>query len=183
MSDSTGDVPEPMPPDWLESEEVRSILEDHLDETDYQIYRVLNRDGRISDTELGERVGLSRTAARRRRKKMQEEGVLDVLAVLILQSADLAYADVRVTFDPGASREQTRAFIDDLLQEELIYEIDEYMGEYDLLVRAWHGSLQRLKGYVTELLQDDDVVGDYEMSPVIKTEKAWHKVIDDGPAE
>lgn len=167
--------------DWLADEEMQEILEEHLDKTDYQIYRVLNKNGRVSDTELGEKVGLSRTAVRRRRDNLQKEGVLDVIAVLILQSADLAYADIRVSFEPGASREEIREFIEGILYEELIYEIDEYMGEYDLLIRAWHGSLQRLKSYISKLLQNHDVIDSYEMTPVIRTEKAWHKVLDNGP--
>lgn len=167
--------------EWIEGGEVQKVLEEQLDKIDYQIYRVLNQNGRISDTELGEKVGLSRTAVRRRRENLQEEGVLDVLAVLILQGADLAYADVRVSFDPGATREEIQEFVDGILYDELIYEIDEYMGEYDLLIRTWHASLERLKSYTTELLQNHDVIDSYEMTPVIKTQKAWHKVLDNGP--
>lgn len=164
---------------WVKNDEVKSILEETLDETDYQIYRVLNENGRISDTDLAERVGLSRTAVRRRREKLQEAGMLDILAVLILQEADLAYADVRIRLSPDPTTEEIEAFIDDLLYEELIYEIDEYMGEYDLLVRVWHASLKQLKRYVIEKLQNHDVVESYRTDPVIKTKKAWHKVLDD----
>lgn len=179
--DQEDTVFQPGSDEWLDDGEVQAVLEEHLDKVDYQIYRVLNENGRISDTELGEKVGLSRTAVRRRREKLQEEGVLDVLAVLILQGADLAYADIRVTFDPSADREEIREFIDGILYDELIYEIDEYMGGYDLLIRAWHASLQRLKSYISKLLQDHSVIDSYEMTPVIKTEKAWHKVLDNGP--
>lgn len=164
--------------EWIENDEVRTILEESLDETDYQIYRVLNQDGRISDTEIAERVGLSHTAVRRRREKLVEEGVLDVLAVLILQEADLAYADVRVKLSQEPTPEEIEAFVQDLLYEELIYEIDEYMGRYDLLVRVWHSSLRNLKQYVNEQLQTRTEVESYEIEPVIKTRKAWHKVID-----
>lgn len=164
--------------EWIENEEVRSILKESLDETDYHIYRVMNEDGRVSDTEIADRVGLSRTAIRRRREKLVDEGVLDVLAVLILQEADLAYADVRVTLSQDPTPEELEAFVQDLLYEELIYEIDEYMGEYDLLVRVWHSSLRNLKQYVNEHLQTRSEVESYDIEPVIKTRKAWHKVIE-----
>lgn len=163
---------------WMESETVKQILTEHLDEKDYEIYRALKEDGRISDTELGERVGLSRTAAARRREILEEEGIIEVLAVLVLQAADLAYADVRVAFTPSASRTQLDAFIEDLLYEEEIYEIDEYIGgEYDLLLRVWSGSMQHINEYVRDRLQADGVVDHYELQPVSKTRKAWHKII------
>lgn len=163
--------------EWLDNEKVKRILKEHLDETDYRIYKALNEDGRISDTELGERVGLSRTAARRRRKNLEEKGFVDVLGVLVLQKADFAYADVFVTLDAGVGADELEAFIEDAQNEELIYEIEEYMGKYDLLLRVWHASLSDVKTYLRSKLQDNDAVESYETIPITKTHKAWHKAI------
>lgn len=166
--------------EWLENDKVRAILKEHLDETDYRIYKALNEDGRMSDTEIGERVGLSRTAARRRRKNLQENGLVDVIGVLVLQEAKFAYADVFVTLESGVSSDELDTFVDDVQSEELIYEIEEYMGKYDLLLRVWHASLSDIKEYLREQLQDNDVVESYEAIPVTKTHKAWHKkIVDD----
>jgi Lrp/AsnC family leucine-responsive transcriptional regulator len=173
-------APQATPADeWLDNDKVKQILKEHLDETDYRIYKALNEDGRMSDTEIGERVGLSRTAARRRRKKLQDEGLVDVLGVLVLQEADLAYADVFVTLDSGVDSAELDAFLDAVKGEELIYEIEEYMGRYDLLLRVWHASLSDVKTYLRSLLQDDDAVENYETIPVTKTHKAWHKTLDE----
>lgn len=166
--------------EWLENEKVKRILREYLDETDYRIYKELNRDGRISDTELGDRVGLSRTAARRRRKKLQNEGLVDVLGVLVLQEANLAYADAFVTLNSDLSQDDFDEFIAEVAGEELIYEIDEYMGEYDLLLRVWHASLSDIKSYLRNKLQAYDVVESYDTVPVTKTHKAWHKVLSNG---
>ncbi|MXR19295.1 Lrp/AsnC family transcriptional regulator [Halobacterium bonnevillei] len=173
-------APQATPADeWLDNDKVKQILKEHLDETDYRIYKALNEDGRMSDTEIGERVGLSRTAARRRRKKLQDEGLVDVLGVLVLQEADLAYADVFVTLDSGVGSAELDSFLDAVKGEELIYEIEEYMGRYDLLLRVWHASLSDVKTYLRSLLQDDDAVENYETIPVTKTHKAWHKTLDE----
>jgi Lrp/AsnC family leucine-responsive transcriptional regulator len=173
-------APQATPADeWLENDKVKQILKEHLDETDYRIYKALNEDGRMSDTEIGERVGLSRTAARRRRKKLQDEGLVDVLGVLVLQEADLAYADVFVTLDSSVGSEELDGFLDAVKGEELIYEIEEYMGRYDLLLRVWHASLSDVKTYLRSLLQDNDAVENYETIPVTKTHKAWHKTLDE----
>lgn len=157
---------------------VQAILEEHLDEKDYRIFKALNEDGRISDTELAERVGLSRTAARRRRKKLQNEGIVDILAVIVLQEAGLAYADVRVTLDSSVSQAERAALIETLLDEELIYSIDSCLGDYDLFVRVWHATLDNVKTYLWELFEGEDAVAEYQTTPVVKTWKAWDKELD-----
>ena len=134
----------------------------------------------MSDTEIGERVGLSRTAARRRRKKLQDEGLVDIIGVLVMQEAELAYADVFVTLDSSVGVGELDAFVEEVKDEELIYEIEEYMGKYDLLLRVWHASLSDVKTYLRSMLQDHEAVESYETIPVTKTHKAWHKTFSNG---
>lgn len=55
----------------MEDEDARTI-----DPTDYRILRELMRDGRMSDVHLGDRVHLSSTATARRRKILEEQGVI-----------------------------------------------------------------------------------------------------------
>lgn len=47
-----------------------------LDEADYRILRALSEDGRASDVVIGERVHLSSSSVARRRKVMEESGVI-----------------------------------------------------------------------------------------------------------
>lgn len=172
---SEGEV-DPRPP--TSEGTVQAILEEYLDEKDYRIFKALNDDGRMSDTELAERVDLSRTAARRRRKKLQNEGIMDILAVIVLQEADLAYADVRVTLDKHVTQAERTALIAKLLDEELIYSIDSCLGDYDLFVRVWNTSLDDVKNYLWELFEQEEAVAEYRTTPVVKTWKAWDKELD-----
>lgn len=165
-------------PDPLTDESIKELITERLDEIDYEIYRILNENGRISDTELGDRVGLSRTAVRRRRKRLQEENVLKIVAVLELGEIDLDYADVRVSLTPETTCDEIDAFLEFLLEQDLVYEVDEYLGETDMLVRVWHTSLRRLKDYVNELMHYSDVVEEYEIVPVVETHKTWHSEIE-----
>jgi len=48
-----------------------------LDPTDRQILRILQSDGRISNTDLADRIGLSATATADRLKRLQREGVIE----------------------------------------------------------------------------------------------------------
>lgn len=156
----------------------QAILEEYLDETDYQIFKALNEDGRMSDTELAERTGLSRTAVSRRREKLQENGILDILAVIVLQETNLAYADASIVLEQTATADQRNALIEDLIDAEMIYSVDSCMGPYDVFVRAWHGSLGELKSYLWELLEERNCIEEYQIIPVVDTWKAWDKQLD-----
>lgn len=104
--------------------------------------------------------------------------MLKIIGVLVLQEVDLSYADVQVTLSPDASNKAIDEFISHLADQELVYEVDEYLGRSDVLVRVWHASLQDIKSYVTELMQRE-IVEEFEITPIIKTHKAWHSKIDD----
>lgn len=156
----------------------QAILEEYLDEYDYRIFEALNENGRMSDTELAERVDLSRSAVRQRRQNLTESGILEVLAVIVLQEANLAYGDVRIRVDQTANPEKRELLINKFIDAELVYSVDSCIGEYDLFVRAWHASLGDLKSYLWEMLSGDDAVEDYEITPVVKTWKAWNRELN-----
>lgn len=156
----------------------RTILENQLDEDDYKIFEALNENGRMSDTELAERVGLSRTAVRRRRENLIESGILKVLAVIVLQEADLAYADIRISLHSSATSTDRNELIETLVDAELIYSVNSVLGEHDLFVRGWHASLGDLKSYFWGLLEDKPIVDDYEITPVVNTWKAWDRELN-----
>ena len=156
----------------------QQILEEYLDEHDYRIFQKLNEDGRISDTELAEAVGLSRSAVRRRRENLIEGGAVDVLAVIVLQELDLAYADVLVSLRKDTPATKRSDLISKLIDEELIYSLDSCLGQYDLFVRLWHESLSDVKSYTWELFADESIVKSYEVVPMVHTWKAWDKELD-----
>lgn len=179
MSGPTSPEPETISDDAdRDPDTPQAILEDQLDEADYQIFTALNENGRMSDTELAERVGLSRTAVRRRREKLTEEGILQVLAVIVLQEADLSYADVRISLDKGATAAERDDLIESLVDADLIYSVDSCLGEFDVFARGWHASLEAIKSYFWELLEDHDIVATYDITPVTRTWKAWDRALD-----
>ena len=169
---------EPSDSDAPASDTPEAILEDQLDEADYRIFQALNENGRMSDTELADRVNLSRTAVRRRRENLMDSGFLRVLAVIVLQEAGLAYADVRIELDQSVGAAERDALIEMLIDADLIYTLHSCIGDYDLLVQTWHASLNNLKSYVWELLDDQPAVASYDLTPVVKTWKAWDQELD-----
>jgi len=161
--------------EWIEDPRVVELLEDRMDHKDYLIFRELNENGRLSDTELAERVDLSRTAARRRRKRLQEEGILEIFALLVFKQADYAYAEVQITYDTTVSTERIDEFIRTLLDDGLVYEVAECMGEYDLMIRVWQSSLDEVNAHVRDHLHDNDVVESYTVVPITNSYKMFHR--------
>jgi len=178
MSGFAGSEPEEDTTEERSPHSPQTILEDRLDEDDYKIFEALNENGRMSDTELAERVGLSRTAVRRRRENLVDSGILKVLAVIVLQEANLAYADVRISLRSSASSADRDDLIKELVDADLIYSVDSVLGEFDLFARGWHASLGELKSYFWELLEDETIVAEYEITPVVDTWKAWDRELD-----
>jgi Lrp/AsnC family leucine-responsive transcriptional regulator len=58
-----------------------------LDRTDRRIVEAMQQDGRISNLELAEKVGLSPTPCSRRVKRLEESGIIDRHVTLLNQSA------------------------------------------------------------------------------------------------
>lgn len=161
--------------EWIEDPRVVELLEERIDHKDYLIFRELNKDGRLSDTELAERVGLSRTATRRRRKNLQENGILEIFALLVFKEADYTYAEVQISYSTTASHDQIDEFIRGFLDDGLVYEVAECVGEYDLMIRVWQSSLNDINAHVRDLLQNNDVVESYTIVPITNSYKMFHR--------
>ncbi len=56
-----------------------------MDETNKDILRLLSHDGRMSFTEIGEQLGISRVAVMKRVKKLEEEGIIHGYKAIIHQ--------------------------------------------------------------------------------------------------
>lgn len=65
---------------WLD------ILKDRLSYTDIKLIELLNTDGRISDSELARKLGVSISTIRIRRRLLENKGVLKVVGVIILKT-------------------------------------------------------------------------------------------------
>jgi len=60
-------------------------VRDALDRTDFRVLRALVEDGRAADVSLGEQVNLSSTAVSRRRKLLEEKGIVSGYTAVIDQ--------------------------------------------------------------------------------------------------
>lgn len=114
-------------------------MEDHhqLDEIDRRILRELRLDGRLSNTKLAEKVGLSTTPCWNRVRALEERGVIEGYTALLSQQS-LGYPDtviIEVTLDRHD---------DDIFEKfgQALADLPEVMeaylltGEYDYLIKV-----------------------------------------------
>ncbi|WP_342116848.1 Lrp/AsnC family transcriptional regulator [Pseudoduganella sp. OTU4001] len=110
---------------------------EQLDEIDRKILRELRRDGRLSNTKLAEKVGLSTTPCWNRVRAMEERGVIEGYTALLSQQA-LGLPDI-VIIEVTLDRHD-----DDMLHRfgEALSDLPEVMeaylltGEYDYLIKV-----------------------------------------------
>ena len=153
---------------------LKGIVKDKLDEMDIKIYRLLRDNGRLSDTELAQKLGVSITTARRRRMELQKKGYLQVIGLLYFSPMDIAYGDVIVKINLQAPVEDVIQFIKECTNAPYIYEVTEYMGNY-IFLGFYERDLERLNYRIHRFLHQRKVVEDYEIHIATWTPKAWNK--------
>ena len=108
-----------------------------LDKYDLQILNALQKDGRISNVHLAERVSLSESACLRRVRALEETGVIDRYAALVSQPKVGLSGNVFVHIGLHREEESELAAF-----EEAVRNIPEVMecylmtGEFDYLLRV-----------------------------------------------
>ncbi len=107
-----------------------------LDRKEREILHILQTEGRISNVELAERVGLSESPCFRRVKKLEEEGFIDgYLARLDQRKLGLqvtAFVQVSLEKDDRSQR----AFMTRVEAEEHIVECHAMSGSHDFLLKV-----------------------------------------------
>lgn len=108
-----------------------------LRKTERSILRELQRNGRISNVELAERVGLSESPTLRRVRQLENEGVIrHYAAVLDRRRLGLdVMAFIQVNLDQRTEVD-TRRFLDAVRDEPRIVECCAMSGNYDYLLKV-----------------------------------------------
>ena len=86
-----------------------------VDQIDIRILRVLQRDGRISNTELAEEVGLSNSACHRRLKRLVDQSIISSFVALV----DARAVDLKSTV---------------FVEIKLVKQVDEVLEEFERAV-------------------------------------------------
>jgi DNA-binding Lrp family transcriptional regulator len=100
-----------------------------MDDTDKKIIELLKDDSRACYGEIGEKVGLSEGAVRKRIKTLTDQGVIRKFTVKIA-IADGAQAITLLAINPAQPTQEVSKKIQTIQNVEITYEVS---GEYDIV--------------------------------------------------
>ena len=100
-----------------------------MDETDRQIIKILKNDARAGYVEIGNQVGLSEGAVRKRIKTLTDDGVIRRFTVKV-GVAEGAQAITLLATNPAYPTQEVSKRIQEIPNVEIIYEVT---GEYDIV--------------------------------------------------
>ncbi|MFD1109100.1 Lrp/AsnC family transcriptional regulator [Pseudoroseomonas ludipueritiae] len=141
----------------------------HLDSFDLRLLFALQDDARLTNQQLGERVGLSASQCSRRRAALEAAGFIRgyraELAAEALGLRVLAFIQVTLTAHSGTN---SRRFRDLLAMVEEIQEAYAMTGDTDYLLKAIVPDLKGLSRLVNETLLAHDSVARVRSSIVLE---------------
>ncbi len=108
-----------------------------LDRIDRRILRILQQEGRIAFTELGERVGLSTTPCTERVRRLERDGVITGyharLAPAAVKASLLVFVEISLAYTSGDIFEEFRRAA---LKLPHVLECHLVSGDFDYLIKA-----------------------------------------------
>ena len=146
-------------------------MKKRLSKKDWQIIRLLKENARMSDAEIGRRIGLSKSAVRWRRINLQRKGCLFISAYVRFDKLNYSYAFILLKLKPEVSGDQIRVLKRKLMEHEHTFEVYEVWGDYDILVGVFGEDISDLRKSVTKLIRGEDCIHDYKVLFGIKTLK------------
>ncbi|WP_183611682.1 Lrp/AsnC family transcriptional regulator [Novosphingobium hassiacum] len=128
-----------------------AIPDRQLDQFDRKIIELLSRDGRMSVTELAEKVGLSKTPCQVRLKRLVDDGVIKgfraVLDMALLGLDHIAFTEVKLS----DTREQALAeFNRGVMAIPEIEECHMIAGNFDYLMKVRTADIRRFRTVLGE---------------------------------
>jgi len=110
---------------------------DAIDKIDRAILDALQRDGRLSNVQLADQVGLSESACLRRVRLLEQNGIIDRYVMLVNQAAigKPGTVFVRVTLE-GQQKEKLQQFEEQVAVVSEVMECYLMSGDFDYLLRV-----------------------------------------------
>jgi DNA-binding Lrp family transcriptional regulator len=148
-----------------------------LDQFDLKLLAALEADGRLTNAELAERVGLSAPQCSRRRVRLEETGIIESYSAR-LNAGRLGIgllALIQVTLSPH-SKENTKIFRDFVNGVVMKQEAYALTGDADYLVKVAAPDLSGLARIINDLILPQASVAHVKSSIVLTTLKDSHRL-------
>ena len=139
-----------------------------LDEMDRRIIRLLQHDGRMSNTDIARQLGVTETTVRKRIGQLLDEGLMNIVAVPTPEAVGMSLSSIiGVSVDLTAMHrvgDAIRAY------PQVRY-VGMSAGRYDLIIEAFFSNQEQLLDFVTDKLGALDGVNNIETSVILKVVK------------
>lgn len=139
-----------------------------VDDVDRDIIRLLQRDGRSSNTEIGRALGLTETTIRKRIARLVREGLVSIVAVptpeaIGMTTSAIIGVSVRLGDIPAVSEQLVSC-------SEVRY-VGMSTGRYDLILEAFFDDHEHLLEFISTRLGGMAAVTSVETSLILKVAK------------
>jgi len=139
-----------------------------FDQIDLKILDVLQKDGRISNADLADKVGLSASPCLRRMRALEDQGVISGyradLDPVQLGLTILAFVEVRISRHGAGT---AAIFREAMMKERLVVGCYMVTGSYDFLLKVVARDLESYKAFTLETLLGMPDVQDIRTSIVL----------------
>ena len=139
-----------------------------LDDLDRKIIKMLQVDGRLSNTEIARSLGITETTVRKRIAHLLQERLMSIVAVPTPEASGMALSAIL-----GVSVELTaiRAVADTIRTYPEVRYVGMSSGRYDLIVEAFFVDQEHLLEFVTDKLGGLSGITNLETSIILKVVK------------
>ena len=148
------------------------MLKNDLDRTDKQILIELQRDGRLSNQELADRVSLSPSPCLRRVRRLEEEGYIERYVALVNPDKVglklLAYVSIRLNKVFRTSHAPMSDFARDVQDWPEVVECYAMSGDMDYLLRVEVEDLSQFSRFAMDKLMQHPAVVDMKSSFIMQ---------------
>lgn len=139
-----------------------------LDETDREILRILQRDGRISNSQIARDLGITETTVRKRIAAMRQRDLMEIVAVPTPRVAGYnVSAIIGLSVELPSLRETSESLV--ALSEVRYCGLS--TGRFDVIIEAFFYDNEHLLEFTTAVLGALPGVTDVETSLILKIEK------------
>jgi Lrp/AsnC family leucine-responsive transcriptional regulator len=144
------------------------MAQNELDRTDRQILRELQRNGRLSNQDLADRVSLSPSPCLRRVRRLEDEGYIDSYVALVdplkVGLKLLAYVTIRLNKMHRATHAPMSDFARDVQTWPEVVECYAMSGDMDYLLRVQVEDLSQFSRFAMDKLMQHPAVVDMRSS-------------------
>jgi DNA-binding Lrp family transcriptional regulator len=148
-----------------------------IDHFDLKLLAALQDDGRLTNAELGERIGLSASQCSRRRVRLEESGIIEAYHARLdarrLGLGVIALVQVTLGTHSNDNAKKFAAFIDQVAEVQEAYAVT---GDADYLLKVVVPGLPELAKIISETILAHPTVSHVKSSIVLMTLKDTHRL-------